>query len=280
MRGDETSFFYAVLVKGGSSQYALAAIFILESTNYLKEFIDKINCMSGKYSRWAIFQDLITMMAISMANACDKRQAKEREDEYMSIIHRYNKSEQETFPEMLGIIVSALEQNPDQDFLGDIYMQLSLADKMKAQYFTPYHLSKAMAEMVWTEDKDDLPFINEPTCGSGANLIAIANLMREKKFNYQQNAYFVAQDIDPLVAKMCYIQLSLLGCPGVVIIGNTLEGRAGEREYWYTPFHFVFGIGILARKRRQEEAKKEIVIDKAEVAESDTDGLLRAVGII
>ena len=85
MRGDETSFFYAVLVKGGSSQYALAAIFILESTNYSKEFIDKINCMSGKYSRWAIFQDLITMMAISMANACDKRQAKEREDEYMSI---------------------------------------------------------------------------------------------------------------------------------------------------------------------------------------------------
>ena len=68
--------------------------------------------------------------------------------------------------------------------------------------------------------------------------------------------------------------------PGVVIIGNTLEGRAGEREYWYTPFHFVFGIGILARKRRQEEAKKAIVIDKEEVAESDTDGLLRAVGII
>ena len=61
----------------------------------------------------------LTMMAISMANACDKRQAKEREDEYMSIIHRYNKSEQETFPEMLGIIVSALEQNPDQDFLGE-----------------------------------------------------------------------------------------------------------------------------------------------------------------
>ena len=55
MKGDETSFFYAVLVKGGSSQYALAAIFILESTNYSKEFIDKINCMSGKYSRWAIF---------------------------------------------------------------------------------------------------------------------------------------------------------------------------------------------------------------------------------
>ena len=246
----------------------------MESTNYSKEFIDKINCMSGKYSRWAIFQDLITMIAITMANAYDKRQAKEREEEYMSIIHRYNKSDQETFPEMAGIIISAFDHNPDQDFLGDIYMQLSLADKMKAQYFTPYHLSKAMSKMVLTEDMVDLPLINEPACGSGANL------MKEREFNYQQNAYFVAQDIDPLVAKMCYIQLSLLGCPGVVIIGNTLEGRAGEREYWYTPFHFVFGIGILARKRRQEEAKKAIVIDKEEEAESDTDGLLRAVGII
>ena len=51
-----------------------------------------------------------------------------------------------------------------------------------------------------------------------------------EEINYQQNAYFVAQDIDPLVAKMCYIQLSLLGCPGVVIIGNTLEGEQAKES--------------------------------------------------
>ena len=56
--------------------------------------------------------------------------------------------------------------------------------------------------------------------------------------------------------------------------------KSRRREYWYTPFHFIFGIGILARKRRQEEPNKAIIIDKEEVAESDTDGLLRAVGII
>lgn len=252
----------------------------MESTNYTKEFIDKINYMSGKFSRWAVFQDLVTMMAISIANACDKQQAESREREYMSIIHRYDKTDQEIFPEIAGIIIRALDKNPDQDFLGDIYMQLSLADKMKAQYFTPYYLSKAMAEMVLKKDMDDFPLINEPACGSGANLIAVANLMKERKFNYQQKAYFVAQDIDPLVAKMCYIQLSLLGCPGVVIVGNTLEGQSGEREYWYTPFHFIFGIGILARKRRIAEENKAIVIAKEEEATSDTDGLLRAVGII
>ena len=70
----------------------------------------------------------------------------------------------------------------------------------------------------------------------------------------------VAQDIDPLVAKMCYIQLSLLGCSGVVIIGNTLEGRSRrKRVLVYNLFILYFGIGILARKRRQEEAKKAIV---------------------
>lgn len=53
MRGDETSFFYAVLVKGGSSQYALAAIFILESTNYSKYSSDRdtlrVECKSAVF---------------------------------------------------------------------------------------------------------------------------------------------------------------------------------------------------------------------------------------
>lgn len=242
--------------------------------------MNKINYMSEKFSRWSVFQDLITMAAISIANSCDIRQAERREHEYKSIINRYEKSYQESFPEMLSIIIKAIDENPNQDFLGDIYMELSIADKMKAQYFTPYYLSKAMAEIIMSDDMDVLPLINEPACGSGANLIAVANLMKERKFNYQQNAYFVAQDIDSLVAKMCYIQLSLLGCPGVVIVGNTLEGKAGEREFWYTPFHFIFGIGILARKRRKENEKKVFVIDKEEVTESDANELLRAVGII
>lgn len=40
--------------------------------------------------------------------------------------------------------------------------------------------------------------------------------------NYQKDVLFVGQDIDKVVAMMAYIQFSLLGCPGYIIVGNSL----------------------------------------------------------
>ena len=53
-------------------------------------------------------------------------------------------------------------------------------------------------------------------------MIAAAEAFRECKVNYQTSVLFVGQDIDPVVAKMAYIQLSLLGCPGYITIGDSL----------------------------------------------------------
>ena len=76
-------------------------------------------------------------------------------------------------------------------------------------------------------------------------LIAAAAAFRERKVNYQTNALFIGQDVDPVVAKMAYIQISLLGCPGYIAIGNSLtnpqtghvlfpEENEGQ-ELWITP---------------------------------------------
>jgi hypothetical protein len=59
---------------------------------------------------------------------------------------------------------------------------------------------------------------------------------------------FTANDIDRVVAQMCYIQLSLLGCAGWVAVANTISNpvcgdplmpveKPGQ-EFWYTPFYF------------------------------------------
>lgn len=56
----------------------------------------------------------------------------------------------------------------------------------------------------------------------------------------------MAQDIDYLVGMMCYLQMSLLGMPGYVVIGDTLlnPGTSYDRRglipaddgnIWYTP---------------------------------------------
>ena len=66
------------------------------------------------------------------------------------------------------------------------------------------------------------------------------------EINYQQDAVFVGQDIDANVAMMAYIQLSLLGCPGYIKIGNSLTepmtGHVlfgdGKETTFYTPMFF------------------------------------------
>ena len=95
-------------------------------------------------------------------------------------------------------------------------------------------------------DKDGYISIADMACGAGATLIAAAETMRDMGLNYQRQALFVGQDIDEVTALMCYIQLSLLGCSGYVVIGDslinpitgtTLFGEDTER-CWYTPMFF------------------------------------------
>ena len=83
--------------------------------------------------------------------------------------------------------------------------------------------------------------VNDPACGAGVMLIAFANAAKRHGINYQKQVLFVAQDIDRTAAMMCYIQLSLLGCPATVVIGDSLAKPFlhPDNEAWYTPFFYL-----------------------------------------
>ena len=172
----------------------------------------------------------------------------EREKQYLSVIGRYTAEEQKIFPEMLTIVTLALDENPEQDFLGSLYHRLELQQEQKGQFFTPYDISRFMAEIQFAggSEKEELErngyiSVNDPACGAGAMLIAFANAAKRNGLNYQKQVLFVAQDINHTAAMMCYIQLSLLGCPAVVIIGDTLVKPMfhPDNEVWYTPFYHL-----------------------------------------
>lgn len=245
----------------------------------VQKFIKELRSLRGKYSIWEIWVDFVSICAISMANIFEKSERKEKE--YLRIIRKYSPEEQQKLCGLFQLLIEEMERNPDQDALGTIFSQLGVADKRKGQFFTPYCISKLMAQItIGHMDKDDGPqLINEPACGSGANLIAAANVMRSNGFNYQQNAYFVAQDIDYTAAMMCYVQLSLLGCPGVVIIGDTLAGDTQEMEHWYTPFHYIFGESILRRKRELWKQQQENGGLKTSNTASGESWLLQLAGL-
>lgn len=218
-----------------------------------KEFVRLFNGLCGKYNRHEVWQDFVRLAATAISNGVDKRYAEQREERYMSTIGKYAKNEQSVFPDLFALIVLGMEEAPDQDFLGELYMELKLGNDHAGQFFTPYDVCRAMAMVTLDRglvqheiERQGYFSLNDPACGADATLVAAANVLREWGINYQQTALFVAQDIDYTVGLMCYIQLSLLGCAGYVRIGNTLtdpmtgsvlHGGSNDDRTWFTPMY-------------------------------------------
>ena len=68
-------------------------------------------------------------------------------------------------------------------------------------------------------------------------VIAMAEAMGKAGINYQQHLHVVAQDVDTRAVHMCFLQLSLLHIPAIVVLGNTLSLEV--REQWFTPAHIM-----------------------------------------
>lgn len=203
--------------------------------------------LSDRHSRHALWSDFITLSACTIGQI-DPLRKDERERMYEQVAKSYTPEELDVIAQMFAQIVLGLEENPDQDFLGDLFMKLELSNEYRGQFFTPYCVCKMMAEITEPSmgaeiEQRGFISVNDPACGAGALLVAFANEALSQKVNYQQSVLFVAQDIDFTAAMMCYIQLSLLGCPGYVIVGNTLTTPPTtpltEQNVWYTPFYFM-----------------------------------------
>ena len=193
-----------------------------------KEFIRIFDQACGRHNRWTVWADFVVMAAVSISNTVDKSNAKGREETYMSLASKYDKQELECICRMFAEVVSGIDENPDQDFLGEMFMALDLGNDHNGQFFTPYNVCKMMAKMTYGQGLEEKVeqrgwvSVNDPACGAGALLVAFANECKLQNVNYQTSVLFVAQDIDYIVGCMCYIQLSLLGCPGYVVIDNSL----------------------------------------------------------
>ena len=216
-----------------------------------KDFLKAFGRLSYRHSAWEVWNDFVVMAACALSNPVDKMHYKEREDRYLSIIRKYKKDEQEVFSELFALTVMALEKNQEQDFLGQLYMELKLNSKEKKQEFTPYGLCQAMAEITMADTVREVHecgyiTLNDCCCGGGAILIAGVNtakrLLGEEGLNFQNHVLVSAQDIDETVALMCYIQLSLLGVAAYIKVGNSITEPMTDSDtlenYWFTPMYF------------------------------------------
>lgn len=206
-------------------------------------------------SAWQVWSDFVEMVAIAISNSCEWRNdvREKREAAYLQTINSYSKEQQALFPEMLSILVLSLDENPEQDFLGEMFMALELGSHWHGQFFTPYSLCTMMAQ-VSLEDARDIVAkrgyvsVNDCACGAGATLIGARNALSKAGIGGDQ-AFFVGQDISRTAGLMCYIQLSLLGCAGYVVIADSLvhpitgpllfPNLTPEQEAWFMPMNFI-----------------------------------------
>ncbi len=219
-----------------------------------QKFFNLFTDLCQRRNSWEVWADFVSMAAITIPNAFDREGEThdDRETQYIRTIKRYNQTEQQVFPKLFALMVEALEDDPDQDFLGEMFMGLNLGNHWKGQFFTPYNVCRMMAEMQIDGIEARVAeqgwiSVHDPCCGAGALLIAARNTMVRRKLGPTE-ALYAAQDIDRTAALMCYLQLSLLGCAGYVVVADSilypivgpgqnplLISPTPEQEVWLMP---------------------------------------------
>ena len=230
-------------------------------SDYKKRFMNGFKMLCNSKSSYTVWSDCMALFAITLSNQSILpltrfEQFKEiwnkREKEYLRIVNNYSKKEQKLFPQMFALIVEELEERPNQDLLGKLYMMLRISNKNAGQFFTPYNVCEAMSKVTFdrkklgkTVHKKGYASVYDCACGAGATLISASEQCKEMfhKYNYQNHVYFVGQDIDITCVHMCYIQLSLHGLAGYVIHDNSLikpEPVLPDdlEKIWLTPMWF------------------------------------------
>ena len=201
---------------------------------------------------YTVIRDFFELSAISIRNNFDfGPEHANFEKRYKEIAQGYKKEYLEGFAKALGLlgekIRSAVEGNaPFADWAGELYMDSGTSNGNMGQFFTPYHVSKLMAECIFdkeklkaeiSEDPDRVITIAEPTCGAGGLIVASIDALNEAGVNYSWNAFVDCGDIDQRCVHMTYVTLSLLGVPAFVRLGDALMME--YRQNWFTPAYLM-----------------------------------------
>lgn len=231
---------------------------MIKVKSHYKEIVGMFQQLTGSKSMWQVFQDVIEVIALAIQNSCEvfPDRMENNEKKYLNTIKKYSDDEIKLIVEIYCQIVDMLEENPYQDLLGDLYMQLDMGSSALGQFFTPYNISEAMAKMSLEKnivldciEKNRYVKINEPCIGGGANIIGSLSALHDLGVNWQEKCIIVGQDLSYVTATMAYVVLSLLGCQAVIKVADTLtrpytsfwDEIKNKSLVWYTPMFVLYG---------------------------------------
>lgn len=245
----------------------------------MSEFNKILNSIDYSKSRGQLFADFLSLATFSLAQPFYK--SPKIEEKYLAITKTYKPEQLNLFAKLLALVIDVLEEE-SQDFLGTCFMQNDMGNDYKGQFFTPYHVSKFMAEITLGDvtslvNAQGYVSISEPCSGAGGMIIACRDVFIQQGFNPSTQMFVEAVDIDDLCFKMTYIQLSFLGIPARVIRGNTLSMEYFETLY--TPVYFLNGWYYKLNQQKEMEVSEKIQTEKTLVIKTIQAGRLEQLSL-
>jgi hypothetical protein len=222
--------------------------------DYRKQFIKAFERLSHHRERHDVLADFLDLAvcALRKTTVPPGPAADALEEQYMAVVKRNTPEDVRAMPELLGIAALAIGEG-GCDFLGQVVVELELANAHMGQFFTPYDLSRMMAEMTM-QDAGQLiaergfVTVYEPASGAGGMIIAAADVLEKQGFDVARQLYVEAIDISPMCFKMTYLQTALRGVPATIRRGNTLSLEMFDRAVTpaFLSFHVMHQVAFEA----------------------------------
>ncbi|KAK3257191.1 hypothetical protein CYMTET_33706 [Cymbomonas tetramitiformis] len=192
-----------------------------------KDFIKAILSFERSKNVGEHFRNFLTLAHCSYAKQMSgPERAEALEAEYMRIVGTYrDKDDVRRMPELIAMIFEGVHSQTD--FLGSVSGELNVLDSGAGQFFTPYEVSRLMAEINLSGigekiDKRGYFTIQEPACGAGGMLLAAADVLDRLGYDPTLTMWVEAIDVSNICQQMAYLQLTLRGLSGRVHRANTL----------------------------------------------------------
>lgn len=212
----------------------------IKSNDLKKDFKELFLTIAPHKNRLGVFSDFIFCMAAAYKNSIHLSDI--IEDQYLKTINEYSKNDRDNICKLFSLSVLIADSGCPQDHLGEFYMEMNFSNCHSGQHFTPSSISNLLArlqlsninELIKNKSYAD---INDPACGSGSTFLACINYCLHNNINPQKQIFIQGQDIDKIVALICYVQLCMWHIPCEIVIGDTLKCEV--REVWHSPAYHL-----------------------------------------
>lgn len=153
------------------------------------------------------------------------------EETYMTFVPKYGREGMMVMTKLYGLAEHYLRCFRI-DFLGILYEEMEIVGasqrSSRGEFFTPYPISKLMAQMTLSNLESAIEnrgyvTCHEPCSGAGGMIIAVAEVMEQQGYDPRVMLLAECIDINRTFFNITYFQLSALDLPARVWHGNTLS---------------------------------------------------------